>query len=439
MGLSVSSMLNAKWSTQTIMRSSTKLLALAALVGTLSVPLAAQLQVPGVPVRVPQVGGVLGDVAGQLEQAGESATGLTAREARRLLRLRERTLDRLLGANPQAIERDRGGNLARRGELLVNGAADADLRLLEKAGFRVIARDEIEGLGIAFLHVAVPAGMTLTEAQTRAAALLPNAEVEADTLHFVAGATSANRILPAAAGSAATAASGIGVKLGIIDGGPGAVVPVSGQKGFATGAPTASDHGTAVASLLHAQGAARLWVADVYGKDPAGGNASAIAKALGWLTANGCKVVTVSLVGPRSTLVERAIAAAQAKGVVVVAAVGNDGPAAPPAFPASYDGVVAITGVDRKGRLLIEAGRALHLDYAAPGAGVHARDAAGKVKTWRGTSFAAPLAAARIAAALGDGGAWRATVDAEARDLGAKGADSTFGRGLLCAGCGQRK
>ncbi len=421
-----------------MMRGGMKRVALAMLVCGLGGPLAAQLQVPGVPVRVPPVGGMLGEVTGQLDQTVTEAAARTEREARRLLRVRDRTLDRLLRANPQAIERDAAGNLARRGELLAHGASDADLGLMEQAGFRVLARDEIEGLDIAFARLAVPAGMTLAEAQARAAALAPDAQIEADTLHWAAGAPAAPHPLPIMA--AAQAASRIAtVKVGIIDGGVGQALPVQGQKGFAAGAPHPSDHASAVASLLHDHGAARLWVADVYGKDPAGGNASAIAKALGWLTANDCKVVTVSLVGPRNALVERAITAAQAKGVVVVAAVGNDGPAAPPAYPASYEGVLAITGVDRKGRALIEAGRARHLDYAAPGAGVHARDASGKIKVWRGTSFAAPLAAARVAAALNSGGAWRAKVDAEARDLGPKGADTTFGRGLLCESCGQRR
>ncbi len=210
-------------------------------------------------------------------------------------------------------------------------------------------------------------------------------------------------------------------------------------KGFAEGAPSPSDHGSAVASLLHAGGVRTVRVADVYGQDPAGGNALAISKALGWLSASGCKVVTISLVGPRNPLVERAVKAARARGIIVVAAVGNDGPAAPPAYPASYDGVLAITGADRKGRALIEAGRALHLDYAAPGADVYAFDAKGRGKLWRGTSFATPLAAARIAAALPSGKSWRATLDEEARDLGPKGADETFGRGLLCGGCGKKK
>src|SRR3546814_7932466 len=76
------------------------------------------------------------------------------------------------------------------------------------------------------------------------------------------------------------------------------------QRGFAAGAPHASRHGTAVASLLIGSGAVRgaapggrLLAADVYGSDPAGGNASAIARALGWLVQRGAAVTTISLVG----------------------------------------------------------------------------------------------------------------------------------------------
>ena len=83
----------------------------------------------------------------------------------------------------------------------------------------------------------------------------------------------------------------------------------------------------------------------------------------------------------------------------MVAAVGNDGPAAPPAYPASYPGVLAVTGVDGRNRALIEAGRALHLDYAAPAADMRAVNAKGKWIKVRGTSFAVPFVAARAAAA----------------------------------------
>ncbi|MBW8753006.1 MAG: S8 family serine peptidase [Sphingomonadales bacterium] len=207
------------------------------------------------------------------------------------------------------------------------------------------------------------------------------------------------------------------------------------MRGFAAGAPRASDHGSATASLLQAAGARRIAVADVYGADPAGGNALAISRAIDWLVGQRARVVSVSLVGPNNPLLGRAIAAARGRGVTFVAAVGNDGSAAPPAYPASYPGVIAVTGVDGRNRALIEAGRALHLDYAGPGADMVAANAAGRWVRVRGTSYAAPLVAARAAAALSLGSSVTAALDREAVDLGRKGPDSTYGRGLLCGPC----
>jgi hypothetical protein len=398
-------------------------------------PVAAQLQLP----QVPDVGGAVGNVTGTLDDTLETADRLTTREAQRLLRVRDQTLTRLLRQNSDLIERDERGDLARRGELLAIEASPAQIAQLAASGFRPLGSERIKGLDIAVIRLGIPAGQSLAEAQARAAQLVPELELSADNLHFAAGAVpAASTSGPIAVALAAAQDAQITVPVGIIDGAPGKAVPVVAIKGFAEGAPRASDHGSAVAILLRGAGVRSVRVADVYGQDPAGGNALAISKALGWLSASGCKVVTISLVGPRNPLVERAINAARNRGIIVVAAVGNDGPAAPPAYPASYNGVLAITGADRKGRTLIEAGRALHLDYTAPGAGVYAFDAKGRGKLWRGTSFATPLAAARLAAALSSGKNWRATLDAEARDLGPKGADEKFGRGLLCDGCGRK-
>src|SRR3546814_16350022 len=69
----------------------------------------------------------------------------------------------------------------------------------------------------------------------------------------------------------------------------------------------------------------------------------------------------------RSSDLAAAVTRAQQRGILIVAAVGNNGPAAPHAYPASYRGVLAVTCVDAKDRLLPEAGRALHVDFAAPG------------------------------------------------------------------------
>jgi len=218
-------------------------------------------------------------------------------------------------------------------------------------------------------------------------------------------------------------------------------VPVRAARGFAAGAPRASDHGTAIASLLRHAGVGAILSADVYGRDPAGGGALAIVRALDWMQGQRVPVVSISLTGPDNPLLARAVASCLARGMVILAAVGNDGPAAPPAFPASYPSVLAITGVDARNRALIEAGRATHLDYAAPGADMKAMDARGRWRAVRGTSFAVPLAAARAAATKDAGlrgGDLRAALDREARDLGPKGADATYGRGLLCGDCRPR-
>jgi len=387
-------------------------------------PLAAQVALPR--VQLPQVGPVIGET---LDTLDETRAGLQ-RTVGRLARDRLRTIDRLVRRNSDAIEFDAQGAPARRGELLVMDVPADALGPALEAGFTVLSREEVEGLGLSLLRVGVPAGMGLAEAQGTLALLLPEAQVSADNLHFQSGSPNGAVIALSAQGTLASAAP-----VGMIDGAPGSAARVAETRGFAEGAPFPSHHGSSVASLLAHAGAGTIRVADVYGTDNAGGNALAMAKGLGWLVSRGSKVVTISLVGPRNAVLERAIDAAQRKGVVVVAAVGNDGPAAPPAYPASYAGVVAVTAVDGKRRALIEAGRALHLDYAAPGADIYGRNAKGKRIGLRGTSFATPLVAARVSRAIGQGRNWRSALDEEAIDLGHKGHDDTYGRGLVCGAC----
>jgi subtilisin family serine protease len=194
-----------------------------------------------------------------------------------------------------------------------------------------------------------------------------------------------------------------------------------------------TDHATAVASLMvgaagpfrGAATGAGLYVADVYGTTPAGGSAEAIARGLGWLAQNKVTVINISLVGPRNRLLEQAVAALNARNVVVVAAVGNDGPAAPPLYPAAYPGVLAVTAVNGRRQVLPEAGRGPHVDFAAPGADMAAAGARGGYLAVRGTSFAAPLVAGLIARQGGRVEALTAT------DLGAAGLDPVYGRGLV--------
>ncbi|MBX7484073.1 S8 family serine peptidase [Qipengyuania qiaonensis] len=397
---------------------------ISALLAILSAPLAAQAGLPG--VQVPRIGNVLGEVTDLANQSLDRA-GQTARE---LARERLRTIDRLVRRNRDTIALDTHGEPARKGELLVLEADSDQIASAREAGFSVMETIEVAELGMSVTRLRVPAGVDTADAERRLGELLPSATISADNLHFQAGSAGGVPLAVAAAGSKSH-----GAAVGMIDGAPGSSVHVTETRGFAQGAPYPSNHGSAVASLLATQHAGTIRVADVYGTDKAGGNALAITRGLAWLVGAGSKVVTISLVGPKNPVLERAIAAVRRRGVVVVAAVGNDGPAAPPAYPASYDGVVAVTAVDGKHRALIEAGRALHLDYAAPGADIRGLNAKGKRMALRGTSFATPLVAARLANAIGGGRNWRDALDGEAEDLGDKGIDLIYGRGLVCGSC----
>jgi minor extracellular protease Epr len=382
---------------------------------------------------LPPLGGVMPPLDRALSRVADLPVPAIARD---LVRLRTERLTDLLARFPRELERDPQGNPAVRGEVLLTGAGEAAVRAAETAGYRLIGREMIEGTDVAVARIAVPQGQSLARAVKRLRKLAPDAEVSANPLYFASGNAGG------AGGAALAPDDNRSSAIGMIDGGVAALpgLSVAEQRGFAAGAPAPSAHGTAVASLIAGAGRVRgaapgapLLAADVYGRDPKGGNALAIARALGWITQRGARVVTVSLVGPPNPLIAATVGAVQRKGVIIVAAVGNDGPAAPPAYPASYPGVVAVTGVDGRNRPLIEAGRATHLDFAAPGADMVAAGPDGCPRPVRGTSFAAPL----VAGSLLRAGSIPALAG-QAQDLGPKGPDKLYGRGLVCGDCRTR-
>lgn len=378
---------------------------------------------------------VVGQLLDRVERVGEPALERAGLSPGALLQSREIRLRGLVRASPDRLEMTELGP-AVRGEILAVDPDPAVLTAARAAGFTILSEEAIAGLDIRSVVLAPPRGLSLRRALGQLQRLAPGTEFAVNHLHLQSGAA-----LPALGAAAALAQAGgpAGVTVGIVDGGVASHPALAGpirQHGFAQGAPRPSAHGSAVASLVAGRGTVRgaapgtaLAVADVYGSDPAGGSALAVARGLGWLVEQRARVVAMSLVGPPNALVRRAVGAAQARGVLIVAAVGNDGPAAPPAFPASYDNVVAVTGVDGRGRVLIEAGRAARLDYAAPGADMAAAGPAGGLVPVRGTSYAVPLVAGRLAVHAGGRGAPLAALDAEA----VRG--RAYGRGLVCAQC----
>jgi hypothetical protein len=347
-----------------------------------------------------------------------------------LLDLRKLRLRELVRTFPRELDFDDRGNPVRRGVLVLIDPDPASLAAAGRAGFRALASERDAELGIVTVTLAVPDGLSGRRALDRLRAAAPRAIAEYDHVYEPAGAP-----LAATAAALASQGGGSGPAIAMIDGGVASHPSLAGasieQRAFAGGAK-ATGHGTAVASLLvGSQGpfrgaatGARLFVADVYGGSPAAGSATTMVRALGWAASKRPAAISISLVGPGNRLLERAIQIVASRGIPMVAAVGNDGPAAPIQYPAAYPGVIAVTAVDARDRALPEAGRAAKLDYAAPGANMAAALPVRGYAQVRGTSFAAPLVAARIAASgLGQ-------LRAEARP-----GRGRIGRGILCRSC----
>ena len=371
-------------------------------------------------------------IAPTLDTVGGVTETIANSGAPNLLELRRLRLEELIRSNRATVENDGNGQPVRRGIVVVLNPSAAGLQGALSAGFRIAADRPDPALGLRMVSLAVPNGMSAKSGLKLLHRVAPMLEADFDHLYEPAGGA-----LGSMSGAVAAFKGSVdGRAIGMIDGGVASHPSLAGksieQNGFA-GSPQPTGHGTAVASLLvGSQGpfrgaamGARLFVADVYGGNRAAGSATAIVNALGWLSSHHPALINISLVGPANKLVQRAILVVQSRGIEVVAAVGNDGPAAPPQYPASYPGVIAVTAVDAGGRALPEAGRAAHLDFAAPGADMVAAAPGNGYTRVRGTSFAAPLAAARLLA-TGSPGA----LAAEARP-----GRGRVGRGIVCSAC----
>lgn len=358
-----------------------------------------------------------------------------AHETEAQLEARTRRVRELLRERRDVLALDPAGDLAVRGEVLALAPSPAALEAARAAGFVAGGDTALDGLGLRVVTLRAPAGWSLRRAMRALRRLDPAGSYAYNHLYLGAGTP------PPRSGAPAAGTGGARRAVGLVDGGIDPAHPAlaaAAPRTFGCGGRRVPDpHGTAVAALLTTP-RTRVHAADVYCGEPTGGAVLRLAEALDWLARERVPVVNLSLVGPPNPLLERLVAATQARGMVLVAAVGNDGPAAPPLYPAAYPGVIGVAAVDARGRPLPESGRGAQVDFAAAGL-FELAGADGRVQRFRGTSFAAPRVARR-AALLADGprpglaASVQAALAAEARDAGPGGRDAHFGEGVLDEG-----
>ena len=288
-------------------------------------------------------------------------------DPRQLENLRRLHILDLIRKNPKEVEADPRGAPIVRGEVVAFSPSDEAMEKAHAAGFVVLRERVLEGLDARLVVLRGPQGVATRRALQQLRVLDPQGEYDFNHIYTDSGEVGAAVAVPAGGGEVAAAATV--TKVGLIDAG----VDVSHtvfrdivihQHGC-SGAAIPAAHGTAVASLMIGRaprfhGAApgsELYAADVYCGLPTGGAVDAVAEAFSWLVRERVAVINVSLVGPANVMLENVVRLVVARGHVVVAAVGNDGPAAPPLYPASYPDVVGVTAVDAHRRVLLEACR----------------------------------------------------------------------------------
>ncbi len=207
---------------------------------------------------------------------------------------------------------------------------------------------------------------------------------------------------------------GRNVKVAVLDSGIGEHETLEGIRRervkMVAGKEEPHGHGTSMASLIGgrsypAEGVAPgvelldVWVADARGLS----NTALVAEGIMTAVDKGAQVINISLGSFGSSLMlQNAVQYAVNRGVVIVAAAGNE-QLNQLAFPAAYPGVISVGAVDaqRKQAYFSNSGKGLTL--AAPGVGIVSAYPGGQVVVGSGTSQATAITTGAVATLLGRG------------------------------------
>jgi thermitase len=168
------------------------------------------------------------------------------------------------------------------------------------------------------------------------------------------------------------------------------------------------------------------------------GDYAGVANGITYAADHGAQIISMSLGGGSTAQVlEDAVAYAQSKGVLIVAAMGNNN-SERPSYPAAIPGVLAVgaTTVEEKRSSFSNYGK--HISVAAPGSDILSTLLGGGYKSISGTSMATPhvaglAALVKSAFPKADAAELRSRIEKGADDLGDAGFDKYFGHGRINA------
>lgn len=310
-------------------------------------------------------------------------------------------------------------------------------------GLSVLREFNLQSLGLRAAVLAIPAGLDVITA-IEFLTLTPNALAQ-PVYRYQLSASPQYALDVMQVSAAHQYATGAQVTVAVIDtavdvGHPAIAARIAGIQDF-VGANAPDAHGTAVAGLIAGGGAiagvapgARILALTAFG--PAGGTSDGIAQAIDFAIAAGAQVLNMSFSGPADPVVTQLTQVAIARGRVVVAAAGNNGPAAGPSWPAAVPGVIAVTATGPDDQLYAGANHGSYISIAAPGVDVLSIAPQGRVGVLTGTSMAAAHVSGIVALLIerygtGSPDAIRTLLERTAVDLGPSGRDPSFGAGRV--------
>ncbi|MGQ5178047.1 S8 family serine peptidase [Bacillus halotolerans] len=245
--------------------------------------------------------------------------------------------------------------------------------------------------------------------------------------------------------------TGKNVKIAVIDSGISPHDDLSISGGYSAVSYTSSykddnGHGTHVAGIIGAKHngygidgiAPEAQIYAVKALDQNGsGDLQGLLKGIDWSIANGMDIVNMSLgTSSDSQILHDAMDKAYEKGVLLVAASGNEGNGKPVNYPAAYSSVVAVSATDQHNQLAAFSTTGNQVEFSAPGTDITSTYLHQYYATGSGTSQATPHAAAMFALLKQrDPGntnvQLRALMQKNIVDLGITGRDQQFGYGLI--------